>query len=69
MKKLSLIGMLTVSTLLSLTSLSGCATKVVDIPADKKIWFDGTNYIVPQARMLEILDELDKCTQTNSPSR
>lgn len=44
-------------------------TKVVDIPADKKIVFDGTNYIVPQARMLEILDQLDKCAQTNSLSK
>ena len=59
--KLSLLGMLLASTLCSMT---GCVRLVV-IPADREIsWQEAgkvaprSGYLVPKARMLEILDGL-----------
>lgn len=48
-------------TLILSTSLfmTSCKTRVVVIPADRVIRFDGTNYIVPKAVMLDILHKLN----------
>ena len=62
MKRLLLMGMLTLS-------ISGCATKIVVIPADKECvalkenqpftpWCSG--WFVPSAKMLDILNERDR---------
>jgi len=61
--RLSLLGMLLASTLCSMT---GCVRLVV-IPADKEVVYLKLNqpspkegYLVPEAKMLEILDALGK---------
>lgn len=40
-------------------------TRTVVIPADRNITFDGTNYIVPPAVMLEILKHLNGLSISN----
>lgn len=42
--------------------MTSCQSKIVVIPADRLVRFDGTNYIVPKAVMLELMHKLN---QTN----
>ena len=46
---------------------SGCVTRIVVLSSDRKIKWDGTNYIVPPAVMQDILKRLNTLTVTNAP--
>jgi hypothetical protein len=39
--------------------MTGCQTKLVVISADRQVKFDGTNYIVPPAVMIDWMKQLN----------
>ena len=60
-KKQSPVTTPLLSLLASMLLLTGCGLfkPSIVIPADRQIKFDGTNYIVPPAEMLDIMNRLD----------
>jgi len=54
-RTLLLVGL----TALTLCCTISCKTKIVVVPADREVKFDGTNYIVPKAVMLDLMHRLN----------
>lgn len=46
-------------TALTVCCMTSCKSDVVVIPADRYVRFDGTNYIVPKAVMLDLMKKLN----------
>lgn len=59
MKRLKETLLMVGLTALTVCCMTSCKSDVVVIPADRYVRFDGTNYIVPKAVMLDLMKKLN----------